>query len=142
MSNILVVDDSPAVLKIVRLALSSQGHNIIICESGEIALETLKTNSKIGLGIFDFNMPGISGIELIQKSKKIMAQFKFKILILSVENKPEIISKALLEGVDAWIVKPFKNEELIKKVNELVEEDKQNLLFLFLPCILFLLSPY
>ncbi|MCW7473421.1 response regulator [Leptospira levettii] len=121
MSNILVVDDSPAVLKIVRLALSSQGHNIIICESGEIALETLKTNSKIGLGIFDFNMPGISGIELIQKSKKIMAQFKFKILILSVENKPEIISKALLEGVDAWIVKPFKNEELIKKVNELVE---------------------
>ncbi|MCW7504859.1 response regulator [Leptospira paudalimensis] len=121
MSNILVVDDSPAVLKIVRLALSSQGHNIIICDSGEFALETLKTNPKIGLGIFDFNMPGIRGIELIQKSKKIMAHLNFKILILSVENKPEIISKALVEGADAWIVKPFKNEDLIKKVNELVE---------------------
>ncbi|MBL0955348.1 MAG: response regulator [Leptospira sp.] len=121
MSNILVVDDSPAVLKIVRLALSSQGHNIIICDSGELALETLKTNPKIALGIFDFNMPGISGIELIQKSKKIKTHLKFKIIILSVENKPEIISKALLEGADAWIVKPFKNEDLIKKVNELVE---------------------
>lgn len=121
MSHILVVDDSPAVLKIVRLALSSQGHNIIICDSGEIALETLKTNPKIGLGIFDFNMPGISWIELIQKSKKIMTHVNFKILILSVENKPEIISKALLDGADAWIVKPFKNEDLIIKVNELVE---------------------
>ncbi|MCW7461867.1 response regulator [Leptospira limi] len=117
----MVVDDSPAVLKIVRLALSSQGHNIIICDSGELALESLKTNPKIELGIFDFNMPGISGIELIQKSKIIMAHLKFKILILSVETKPEIISKALLEGADAWIAKPFKNEDLIKKVNELVE---------------------
>ncbi|MCW7464578.1 response regulator [Leptospira levettii] len=122
MSNILVVDDSPAVLKIVRLALSSQGHEIIICESGESALDILKSNTKIKLGIFDFNMPGINGLELIQKSKKTMSGTKLKILILSVESKPEIISKALFEGADAWIVKPFKNEDLINKVNELLEE--------------------
>ncbi|XDD47337.1 response regulator [Leptospira sp. WS39.C2] len=123
MSSILVVDDSPAVLKIVRLALSSQGHNIIICNSGESALETIRSNPEIELGIFDFNMPGLSGIGLIQETRKIKTKHKFKILMLSVENKPEIISKALFEGADAWIIKPFKNEELIKIVSELMNSN-------------------
>ncbi|TGL55905.1 response regulator [Leptospira kemamanensis] len=123
MASILVVDDSPAVLKIVRLALSSQGHNIIICSSGETALETLKANPNIDLGIFDFNMPGLSGNEFIKESKKIVKNPKFKILVLSSEKKPEIISKALFEGADGWMIKPFKNEELIKNVSELVDPD-------------------
>ncbi|TGL25590.1 response regulator [Leptospira yanagawae] len=126
MASILVVDDSPAVLKIVRLALSSQGHNILIASSGESALETLKSNPNIDLGIFDYNMPGLSGNELIKESKKIIKNSKFKILVLSSEKKPEVISKALFEGADGWIVKPFKNEELIKNVSELVEPDDAN----------------
>ncbi|EOQ87811.1 response regulator receiver domain protein [Leptospira yanagawae serovar Saopaulo str. Sao Paulo = ATCC 700523] len=126
MASILVVDDSPAVLKIVRLALSSQGHNILIASSGESALETLKSNPNIDLGIFDYNMPGLSGNELIKESKKIIKNSKFKILVLSSEKKPEVISKALFDGADGWIVKPFKNEELIKNVSELVEPDDAN----------------
>lgn len=86
MASILVVDDSPAVLKIVRLALSSQGHNILIASSGESALETLKSNPNIDLGIFDYNMPGLSGNELIKESKKIIKNSKFKILVLSSEK--------------------------------------------------------
>ncbi|TGL02997.1 response regulator [Leptospira bouyouniensis] len=126
MSSILIVDDSPAVLKIVRLALSSQGHEIIICQTGESALETLKANPNIVLGIFDFNMPGLAGVDLIRETKKIKTNSKFRILVLSSESKSEIISKALLEGADGWFIKPFKNEELIKKVSELVDPDVAN----------------
>ncbi|TGK46825.1 response regulator [Leptospira bouyouniensis] len=126
MSSILIVDDSPAVLKIVRLALSSQGHEIIICQTGESALETLKANPNIVLGIFDFNMPGLAGVDLIRETKKIKTNSKFRILVLSSESKSEIISKALLEGADGWFIKPFKNEELIKKVAELVDPDVAN----------------
>ncbi|MGV3667567.1 MAG: response regulator [Leptospira bouyouniensis] len=126
MSSILIVDDSPAVLKIVRLALSSQGHEIIICQTGESALETLKANPNIVLGIFDFNMPGLAGVDLIRETKKIKTNSKFRVLVLSSESKSEIISKALLEGADGWFIKPFKNEELIKKVSELVDPDVAN----------------
>lgn len=126
MSSILIVDDSPAVLKIVRLALSSQGHEIIICQTGESALETLKANPNIVLGIFDFNMPGLAGVDLIRETKKIKTNSKFRVLVLSSESKSEIISKALLEGADGWFIKPFKNEELIKKVSELVDLDVAN----------------
>ncbi|MCW7493965.1 response regulator [Leptospira sp. 2 VSF19] len=123
MATILVVDDSAAVLKIVRLALSSQGHKVITCDTGEKALEILKSDASIQLGIFDFNMPGISGIELILETKKIRNQKAFKFLVLSVENKPEIISRALVNGADAWMMKPFNNEQLIKQVTELIEKD-------------------
>lgn len=123
MAAILVVDDSSAVLKIVRLALSSQGHNVITCNTGEEALEKLKSDVSIHLGIFDFNMPGLSGINLIRKTKKIRKNPKFKLLVLSVEDKPEIISNALINGADAWMVKPFNNEQLIKQVTELFGSD-------------------
>ncbi|XDD55055.1 response regulator [Leptospira sp. WS4.C2] len=123
MASILVVDDSPAVLKIVRLALSSQGHKVITCGAGDKALEILKSDPSIHLGIFDFNMPGISGVNLIREAKKINQNPKFKLLILSVEDKPEIISNALFSGADAWMLKPFNNEQLIKQVMELFEKD-------------------
>ncbi|MCG6143117.1 response regulator [Leptospira bandrabouensis] len=123
MASILVVDDSPTVLKIVRLALSSQGHKVITCDTGEKALEILKSDISIHLGIFDFNMPGISGIELIREVKKVRSQKAFKFLVLSTEDKPEIISKALANGADVWMIKPFNNEQLIKQVTELIEKD-------------------
>ncbi|TGM59297.1 response regulator [Leptospira vanthielii] len=123
MASILVVDDSSAVLKIVRLALSSQGHTVITCNTGDKALEIIKSDPSIRLGIFDFNMPGISGINLIRETKKIIQNQKFKLLVLSVEDKPEIISNALFNGADAWMIKPFNNEQLIKQVTELFEED-------------------
>lgn len=123
MAAILVVDDSSAVLKIVRLALSSQGHTVITCNTGEEALEKLKSDVSIHLGIFDFNMPGLSGINLIRETKKIIKNPKFKLLVLSVEDKPEIISNALFNGADAWMVKPFNNEQLIKQVTELFGSD-------------------
>ncbi|TGL17872.1 response regulator [Leptospira bourretii] len=120
MASILVVDDSSAVLKIVRLALSSQGHTVITCDSGEKALEILKADPSISLGIFDFNMPGLSGVDLIRETKNNVITSNFKLLVLSVENKPEIISNALFQGADAWMLKPFNNEQLIKQVMELL----------------------
>ncbi|MBM9545450.1 response regulator [Leptospira sp. 201903074] len=123
MASILVVDDSSSVLKIVRLALSSQGHSVITCNAGEEALEILKSDVSIRLGIFDFNMPGISGINLIKETKKIAKNSNFKLLVLSAEDKPEIISNALFNGADAWMVKPFNNEQLIKQVTELFNND-------------------
>ncbi|PJZ44708.1 response regulator [Leptospira brenneri] len=123
MSSILVVDDSPTVLNIVRLALSSQGHSVTTCNNGEKALEILKSDSSIRLGIFDFNMPGLSGVKLIQESKRIINDKNFKIIVLSGEDKPEIIANALFNGADAWMAKPFNNEQLIKQVAELFEND-------------------
>ncbi|TGL45060.1 response regulator [Leptospira perdikensis] len=123
MASILVVDDSPTVLNVVRLALSSQGHSVQACDTGEKALEILNSDPSIQLGIFDFNMPGISGVNLIQESKKIIKNLDFKIIVLSAEDKPDIIANALFNGADAWMVKPFNNQQLIKQVAELFEND-------------------
>jgi two-component system chemotaxis response regulator CheY len=120
MSKILVVDDSVAVLKIVKLALSSLGHAVVTCNTGEKAIEFLNSEQDFELGLFDFNLPGLTGIDLIRKALEVGNQPKLKIVVLSSENNPFLIQESKTAGAYTWIIKPFSNEELINQVNSLI----------------------
>lgn len=116
--KILIVDDAPMVLDLLDMALSMEDHEVVKAESAEVAIEKVKV-SKFDLAIFDVNMPGISGLELIPVVKSMENGKDIKIIMLTTESSDEMKAQAKAAGAKAWIVKPFKNEEIIQLINML-----------------------
>lgn len=118
MARILTVDDAPAVLKILNLLLTTDGHEVESASNGMEALEKIQ-NSKFDIGIFDVNMPGMTGIELTEKALKTDNGKSMKIVMLTTESSEEMKNKGKAAGAVGWLVKPFANESLTKLISQL-----------------------
>ncbi|MCG6148143.1 response regulator [Leptospira levettii] len=118
MARILTVDDAPAVLKILNLVLTTDGHEVESASNGMEALEKIQ-NSKFDIGIFDVNMPGMTGIELTEKALKTDNGKSMKIVMLTTESSEEMKNKGKAAGAVGWLVKPFANESLTKLISQL-----------------------
>ena len=116
--KILIVDDAPMILNLLDTALSLEDHEVTKANNAEEAIEKVK-GSKFDLGIFDVNMPGKSGLELIPIVKSMENGKNMKIVMLTTESSDDMKNKAKAAGAKAWMVKPFKNDELIQLVNML-----------------------
>ncbi|MGV3667566.1 MAG: response regulator [Leptospira bouyouniensis] len=119
MARILTVDDAPAVLKILNLVLTTDGHEVESASNGMEALEKIQ-NSKFDIGIFDVNMPGMTGIELTEKTLKSENGKTMKIVMLTTESSEEMKNKGKAAGAVGWLVKPFANESLTKLISQLI----------------------
>ncbi|TGK46826.1 response regulator [Leptospira bouyouniensis] len=119
MARILTVDDAPAVLKILNLVLTTDGHEVESASNGMEALEKIQ-NSKFDIGIFDVNMPGMTGIELTEKTLKSENGKTMKIVMLTTESSEEMKNKGKAAGAIGWLVKPFANESLTKLISQLI----------------------
>ncbi|EOQ87873.1 response regulator receiver domain protein [Leptospira yanagawae serovar Saopaulo str. Sao Paulo = ATCC 700523] len=119
MAKILTVDDAPAVLKILNLVLTTEGHEVVSASNGMEALEKIE-NSKFDIGIFDVNMPGMTGIELTEKALKTENGKTMKIVMLTTESSDEMKNKGKAAGAVGWLVKPFANESLTKLITQLI----------------------
>lgn len=116
---ILVVDDSPSVRQVIVMTLKTAGYKVIEAVDGLDALKKLD-GRKIHLIISDLNMPHMDGIELV-KSVKRLAKYKFTpIIMLTTESAESKKSLGKAAGAKAWIVKPFKPEQLKQAVAQLV----------------------
>jgi two-component system chemotaxis response regulator CheY len=114
--KILVVDDSYTTRKIIINSLNRLGFKEIVeAENGKKAFDTL---SQVGADLIltDWNMPEISGLELVQL---IRGQENFKktpILMITTNSGKEEVLEALKAGVSNYIVKPFTPETLKEKI--------------------------
>ncbi len=125
--NILVVDDMAAMRKILRTLLSQLGFkNIDEAEDGKQALEKLKQNpDKYGLIITDWNMPNMTGIELVQAIRSDERLKHLPILMVTAEAKKENVLTAIKAGVNNYIVKPFTAETLKEKIEAIFKSLKK-----------------
>ncbi len=106
MANILVVDDSPSIRELVCQTLSEMGHSPFQAENGVQALAEVEKRVFDAV-ITDYYMPGMDGIELIQKLRQ-LARFKSKpILVLSTERDPAIKQQARDAGATGFGHKPL-----------------------------------
>lgn len=115
--KVLVVDDFPTMRRIVKTLLKQNGFtNFIEAEDGEDAYETLKKNPDIEFIVSDWNMPKMTGIELL---KTVRADPKFKhlpFLMVTAEAEKENIIEAVKSGVSNYVVKPFTGATLAEKL--------------------------
>ncbi len=120
--KILVVDDFATMRKVIRNLLKQGGYeNIVEAEDGVTALRTLKSQ-KIDLIISDWNMPNMTGLELL---KAVRADEDLKatpFLMVTAEALQDNVIAAVKAGVSNYIVKPFTAEVLSEKIKKILEK--------------------
>jgi len=119
--RILVVDDFSTMRRIVKNLLTDLGFtNMAEAEDGHSALAALRA-SPFDFVVTDWNMPGMSGIELL---KAIRADDRLKtlpVLMVTAEAKREQIIEAAQNGVNGYIIKPFTAQTLQEKLDKVFE---------------------
>jgi len=119
--RILVVDDFQAMRRIIKDILKKIGYpNVLEAEDGVVAWEILMKN-KIDLVISDWNMPRMTGIELLRKVRAHNDYANVPFLIVSAECEQENIVEAIKAKVSNYMVKPFTQETMEQKIEKIFE---------------------
>jgi len=117
--DVLVVDDAPTMRRIVRGLLRELGlKNVREAEDGKMALQALK-NKKADLIVCDWNMPEMTGIELLREIRDDNSLKEVPMLMVTAEAKKENIVAAVEAGVNNYIVKPFNAQTLNEKLGKI-----------------------
>lgn len=119
MARILIIDDVTSIRNIVSSMLQKYGHRVFEASSGEEALNLVRSK-RVHLAITDVNMPGMDGITLIERLKGIEHFKSTPVVVLAKGAKDENIEKAKQAGATDWIAKPFTEESLNSKINQIL----------------------
>lgn len=113
--NIAIIDDHKMVREGLRQLLEFEGDINVIAEAGngEEGYRVIK-NEKPDVVLLDINMPVMNGLELLKKIR--MENDKTKILILTIHNEVEYLSKAVEIGVNGYVLKDSESSELKKAI--------------------------
>ncbi len=124
--KILVVDDFPTMRRIVKTLLKQNGfNNFVEAEDGAQAYTTLQKEGDFELIVSDWNMPNMTGLELL---KTVRADPKFKtipFLMVTAEAEKENIIEAVKSGVSNYVVKPFTGAILKEKLQRIEQNLKK-----------------
>lgn len=114
-SKILVVDDTPANMDVLRDILEDQGYRVFAAPSGQIAL-ALAPRVKPDLILLDIMMPGLDGWQTCERLKQNPATKNIPVIFVSAKNAIEDIAQGFRVGGVDYISKPIRCEELLARV--------------------------
>jgi DNA-binding NtrC family response regulator len=118
-TSILIVDDEAGVRSTLRLVLEHEGYLVADVDNGKKAVKACE-KSLFDVALIDIELPDMKGTELLDKLKKI--QPKMIRIIITGYPTFESAVKAVNEGADAYVLKPFKVETLLETIKKLLTE--------------------
>ena len=118
-NRILVVDDDPAICKLLTGILRQSGFEVEFCLDGQAALDLIKRNPFDAV-ISDLNMPGISGLELLENVPKDRRHMAF--LVATGVSDIRIGVQAMQQGADDYLLKPFQLDAVVASLNRALEK--------------------
>lgn len=121
MQRILVIDDDPAVTSLLKRSLSYQGYVVDPAGSGEAGL-TVAREHPPDLVILDIMMPGLSGLDVLQRLRA--ADPRVPVLLLTAKDTPADQVQGLESGADDYVMKPFSLEVLQARVHALLRRQQ------------------
>ncbi len=110
--TILVIDDEKQIRRLLELTLSASGYKVILSVNGKEGLIDAATNHP-SLILLDLGLPDIDGQEIL---KKVREWYQKPVIILSVRDSEEEIIKALDNGANDYLTKPFRSGELLARI--------------------------
>lgn len=113
--TILIVDDLPANLNVLRDLLEPAGYQILGATSGEMALQIL-SRTRPHLILLDVTMPGMDGFETCRELKRNPSTGNLPIIFVTARSEPESVLKGFQAGGVDYILKPFNQEEVLARV--------------------------
>jgi two-component system, chemotaxis family, chemotaxis protein CheY len=120
--KILIVDDSKQIRRHVARTLQSSGHTSCEAEDGLVALDMLEKEEDIDVVLMDRYMPVMDGIESLQAIKQEPNYDHIKVVMMTTENKAELIQEAIDCGADEYIMKPLTKEVIEEKLEALDDD--------------------
>lgn len=114
--RILIIDDDPAGIDILEMMLKPTKADILRASNGESGISLVKEYDP-QLILLDYMLPEMDGLQITKELRK---NTKAPILILSVLDDPNVLSKVLNHGADDFLVKPVSREILLAHINNLV----------------------
>jgi two-component system chemotaxis response regulator CheY len=120
MKPVLLVDDSPTMLSSMSSILKRAGFSCETAGTGEAALDKVNSGLAPCLVITDYHMPGMHGVDLIGKLRRLGATRFTPMLVLTTDSAPEKRGAAKAAGATGWLVKPVDATALLQVVKQLV----------------------
>lgn len=112
----LIVDDSRVMRKLLGSLLTQCGFTITEAGNGLEGLERLKAGSLPQLALVDWNMPEMTGLEMIRVVRTHREWDALRILMVTSETSPDQMDEALAAGADEYLMKPFTSDSLRSKL--------------------------
>lgn len=120
--TVLIVDDEEFIRQTLSTMLSDIGYSVTTAAGGNEAITLLSKKKKFHLVLLDMHMPQVGGKKVFQKIKSL--KLKSKVIISSGYNDAILEGSKFSKEIDGFIQKPYKMEELAKKVREVLDTEK------------------
>lgn len=112
----LVIDDSRAMRSILSGILTSLDFEVEEAADGQQAVEVLEGGPPFDIALVDWNLPGMSGLEIVTEVRKNPVLAGTRLLMVTTETEFERVTQALQAGADEYIMKPFNRDMLLDKL--------------------------
>jgi DNA-binding NarL/FixJ family response regulator len=122
--DLLLVDDDPNLILLVKDYLEFQGYTVTTAENGREALEVLK-ESKPSLIVCDIMMPDLDGYGFMERVRQDRQYDTIPAIFLSAKGQPQDRIRGLNLGADVYMVKPFEPEELVAQVESSLRQSER-----------------
>ena len=114
---VLVVDDDPKIVELVRAYLQRAGYEVITAGDGDVALQLVE-RTQPSLIVLDVMLPGLDGLLLTRHLRD--SRNRVPILMMSARGRVDDRIRGLVEGADDYLAKPFSPAELVERVNAIL----------------------
>lgn len=123
--SILVADDDPKNIKIMKTMLTSMGYRVMACDSGTSALSVIRDNPP-DLILLDIMMPNMDGYEICKRIKNRETTRQIPVILLTALNDRESKIRGIEAGADDFISKPPDRNELLARIKSLINVKNLN----------------
>src|SRR3984957_14564579 len=113
---VLVADDLDVNRKLLRTLLKAEGYDVIEAANGTDALQILQGATGPIVGLIDWEMPGMEGIEVCRQARALESPSPIYLMLLTVRDSKQDIVAGLKAGANDYITKPFDKTELLARV--------------------------
>ena len=111
-SSILIADDDPAILRLVKAIVEQEGFTAVTVRDGREAYKLLNAGEPFAAAIFDVVMPYIQGTELVRHMQSEKRLMKIPVIVMTAEQNPRLSSDSFSAGAVAFLPKPFTTSQL------------------------------
>lgn len=113
----LIIDDSRAMRRVLRRIVQPLGFSILEAEHGQDGLDQLAHhNNAVDLILVDWNMPVMDGLQFVKALRADKTIPRINVVMVTTETEPAQMARALMAGVDEFVMKPFTPEILMGKL--------------------------
>lgn len=119
MARILIVDDEPATLKLLKMNLELDGHSAFLASDGATALKRIEAESP-DLVLLDIMMPVMDGWEVLRRLGETPLKHPVRVIIMTAKVGERDIARGLDLGAHEYVTKPFDLDELMDMIREIL----------------------